>query len=143
MPLDSHVKGSSKSNCFVNANSVNAGVEYRGERMLLPGDLESPGLDDLLAEPPYDCDVLMAPHHGSRRSDPPGFAAWCTAEWVVFSSDSRVPADVVRTYQRADARVFTTGEVGAVEVSLGDAGVLVTSWREPPSELPDGIPEHE
>jgi competence protein ComEC len=47
-------------------------VEYQGRRLLLPGDLESPGLDELLAESPLDCDVLLAPHHGSLQSDPPG-----------------------------------------------------------------------
>jgi competence protein ComEC len=123
-----------------NANSVTLGVEYCGKKMLLPGDLESPGLDDLMAEEPYDCDVLMAPHHGSRRSDPPGFAAWCTPEWVVFSGDSHVPADVERTYARAGARVFTTGKVGAVEVSLGDAPIQVLTWLTspmPPRESPN------
>ena len=54
-------------------------VEYRGRRILLPGDLEPPGLDDVLAEEPRPCDVLMAPHHGSRQSNSPELAAWCTA----------------------------------------------------------------
>jgi competence protein ComEC len=112
-----------------NANSVTLGVEYRGKKMLLPGDLEKPGLDDLMAELPYDCDVLMAPHHGSRRSDPPGFAAWCTPEWVVFSGDSHVPTDVERTYAATGAQVFTTGKVGAVEISLGEAPIKVSTWR--------------
>jgi competence protein ComEC len=119
-----------------NANSVTVGVDYHGKKMLLPGDLERPGLDDLLAEEPYDCDVLMAPHHGSRRSDPPGFAAWCTPEYVVFSGDSRVPADVERTYQRAGAKVFTTGKVGEVEVSLSNEGVSVSMWHAPRTGTP-------
>src|SRR6185369_9808510 len=68
-----------------NANSVVLAIEYAGRRILLTGDLESPGLDDVMAEEPYDCDVLLAPHHGSRRSDPPGFAAWSTPKWVVLS----------------------------------------------------------
>ena len=106
---------------------------YRVKKMLLPGDLESPGLNDLMAEEPYDCDVLMAPHHGSRGSDPPGFAAWCTPEYVVFSSDARVPADVERTYAQAGARVFTTGKVGMVELSLSEAPIQVSTWL--PTEL--------
>jgi competence protein ComEC len=108
-----------------NANSVTLGVEYRGKKMLLPGDLEKPGLDDLMAELPYDCDVLMAPHHGSRGSDPPGFAAWCTPERVVFSGDSHVPADVERTYSQAGAQVFTTGKLGTVEFLLDDGPITV------------------
>ena len=55
-----------------NSNSVVLDIQYRGRRLLLPGDLESPGLDELLAETPLDCDVVLAPHHGSMRSDPPG-----------------------------------------------------------------------
>jgi hypothetical protein len=39
---------------------------------MLRQDLESPGLDDVMAEAPYDCDLLLAPHHGSAFSDPPG-----------------------------------------------------------------------
>ena len=72
-----------------NSNSVVLDIEYRGRRFLFPGDLESPGLDELLAETPLDCDVVLAPHHGSMRSDPPGFAAWSTPEWVIISGDSR------------------------------------------------------
>ena len=72
-----------------NANSLVLAVEYRGRRIVLPGDLESPGLDDMLAEEPRRCEVLMAPHHGSRKSNSPGLAAWCRPRWVVFSGDGR------------------------------------------------------
>ena len=72
-----------------NSNSVVLEVDYRGRRLLLPGDLESPGLDELLAEDPVDCDVVLAPHHGSAQSDPPGFVAWTTPEWTIISGDSR------------------------------------------------------
>jgi competence protein ComEC len=101
-----------------NANSVTLAVEYAGYRILLPGDLESPGLDDVMAELPYDCDVLLAPHHGSRQSDPPGFAAWSTPEWVVISGGFAAEPDVRATYQRAGARVLNTGQAGAVLFSI-------------------------
>jgi competence protein ComEC len=55
-----------------NANSIVLAVDYQDREVLLPGDLESPGLDDVLAEEPRHCDVLMAPHHGSRQSHVPG-----------------------------------------------------------------------
>jgi hypothetical protein len=38
-----------------------------------------------MEDPGLDCDIVLAPHHGSELSDPPGFAAWCTPEWVVMS----------------------------------------------------------
>jgi competence protein ComEC len=114
-----------------NANSLTMGVEYAGRRVLLPGDLESPGIDDLMAEVPYDCDVLLAPHHGSRRSDPPGFAAWTTPELVVISSGGRDQiGPVVHTYEGAGALVFATNEVGTVRFSITpDSDLQTTTWR--------------
>jgi competence protein ComEC len=55
-----------------NANSVVLLVESRGRRPLLTGDLEGVGLERLLARPAVRCDVLLAPHHGSVRSNPAG-----------------------------------------------------------------------
>jgi competence protein ComEC len=112
-----------------NANSITLAVEHAGHRVLLPGDLETPGLEDVMAELPYDCDVLLAPHHGSRRSDPPGFAAWSTPNWVVISGgggDEVRP--VVQTYESAGANVMLTNERGAVRFSLHDGPIEIASW---------------
>jgi competence protein ComEC len=112
-----------------NANSITLAVEYIGRRLLLPGDLETPGLEDVMAELPYDCDVLMAPHHGSRRSDPPGFAAWSSPEWVVISGGSDADPGVRRTYRSAGAEVLNTGEVGAVDFYIQRDQIQVATWR--------------
>ncbi len=114
-----------------NANSITLGVEYAGCRILLPGDLESPGIDDVMAEAPYDCNILLAPHHGSRRSDPPGFAAWSTPEWVVLSGGGgEEAAPVIRTYKEAGARVLVTNEVGAVQFKVQpDSHLQMTTFR--------------
>lgn len=113
-----------------NANSITLAVEYARRRLLLPGDLETPGLEDVIAELPVDCDVLMAPHHGSRRSDPPGFAAWSTPEWVVVSGGAAADPGVLRTYRSTGAEVLNTGDVGAVTITLGSTAVDATAWRE-------------
>jgi competence protein ComEC len=115
-----------------NANSVTLTVEYQGRRVLLPGDLESPGLDDVIAELPHDCDVLLAPHHGSRQSDPPGFAAWSTPELVVISgthSDDIKP--VIGTYSRAGAEVVPTHSRGNVRVLLQGHQMAVNTLLAP------------
>jgi competence protein ComEC len=114
-----------------NANSILLNIEFAGYRILLPGDLESPGIETVIAESPLDVDVLMAPHHGSRFSDPPGFAAWCTPDWVVLSGrytagDTRV---TTTSYRGVGAEIFHTAESGAVEFTVGTQGIFCTSFR--------------
>ena len=71
----------------------------------------------------------MAPHHGSRLSDPPGFAAWSTPEWVVISGDADSDAEVEQTYSAAGAKVLNTGKLGAVEFTLSRAAVSASCYR--------------
>lgn len=114
-----------------NANSIVLAIEHRGRRLLLTGDLEPPGLDDVVAELPLDCDAVMAPHHGSAASDPPGFAAWSTPEWTVVSGG---PADrsaaVDAAYRARGSRVLHTADCGAVRVSITASQVSAECWRE-------------
>lgn len=111
-----------------NANSIVLALEYAGRRILLPGDLEPPGLEALLATPPSDCDVLLAPHHGSRRSDPPGFAAWSKPEWVVVSAGRRPDAAVAAAYRQAGARLLPTAARGAVHVVIRPGALEVETF---------------
>jgi competence protein ComEC len=113
-----------------NANSLLVLVEYQGTRILLTGDLESPGIERVMADPPADCDILLAPHHGSANSDPPGFAAWCTPEWVVMSGEQ--PERTLSTnasYNQAGASVVHTALSGAVSFLVDGTGIAVRSHR--------------
>jgi competence protein ComEC len=114
-----------------NANSLLLAVEYAGRRIVLPGDLESPGIEQVIADPPLDCDILLAPHHGSPLSDPPGFAAWCTPEWVVFSGGDRDRTTLSQhSYQRAEAVVRHTAASGAVSFDLRrQTAIKVATFR--------------
>ncbi|MFV1967726.1 MAG: ComEC/Rec2 family competence protein [Pirellulaceae bacterium] len=116
-----------------NANSIVLRVDYRGRILLLPGDLELSGLHTLLAQRPVDCDVAMAPHHGSARSNPSGFAAWARPDWVVISGDVTHDAPRVRdAFHNAGARTLHTGKRGAVQFVFDAEGVHVRSWRDDP-----------
>ena len=102
-----------------NPNSVVLTVEYHGHRILLPGDLDPPGMNDLLAEEPWPCDVLLAPHHGSRRSDPPGLAQWAKPHFVVVSGGLSVDVrQTTASYRKSGATVFHTGESGAIRMKV-------------------------
>ncbi|MGL4512715.1 MAG: ComEC/Rec2 family competence protein [Lacipirellulaceae bacterium] len=121
-PTDLGVMGSD------NANSLVLGVEHAGRRVLVTGDLETPGLEQVLAQEPYDCDVLVAPHHGSERSDPPGLARWSRPEGVVISS-GRPESSVAGAYRLAGAWVANTHDTGGIDVVLNAKGVRSRSWR--------------
>ena len=123
-----------------NANSVVLDVQYRGHRILLPGDLEPPGLDDVVAEEPIDCDVLLVPHHGSRHSNPPGLAAWSTPEWVVISGSHRWDSGPIETtYRTAGSRVLHTADMGAVSVTIDASGMNVDRFLAPRRRRPAHI----
>lgn len=117
-----------------NANSLVLAIEYGGRRILLTGDLETPGLNAVLAEEPLNCDVLLAPHHGSVRSNPPGMVAWCQPEWVVISGGSGGDREgtVERAYAADGATVLHTAERGAVTVIVDAASLEVSAWRQAP-----------
>lgn len=114
-----------------NANSIVLSVEYAGRRVLLTGDLESPGLEDVLAEEPLDCDVLLAPHHGSAFSDPPNFAAWSTPEFTIISGGPRDRLESVSTaYSQRGSQVLHTADDGAVEVTIAPGRFDVECWHQ-------------
>src|SRR5262249_842488 len=104
-----------------NAHSVVLAVEYAGKRMLLPGDLESTGLDDLIAEEPWHTDILLAPHHGSTRSNPPGFSKWCQPEWTIISNseeEASESATIRAAYERTGGHLLNTAAAGAIQIEF-------------------------
>ena len=126
-----------------NANSLVLLLEYQGRRILLTGDLESPGLDDVIAESPLDCDVILAPHHGSLRSNPSAFAAWSTPEWVIISGghgDSRPEFD--RAYEAVGATILSTAECGTISANIAEGKLQIQKLRQPPEETQDRVPQY-
>ena len=130
-----------------NARSLVVELQYRGRRVLLPGDLEGQGLARLLALPPRRCQGLLAPHHGSRNSNPPGLARWCRPRWVVISGPRPrpgEPAPAEAAYRNRGAAVFHTGRHGAVLVELAPGETRLRAflsgqpaWRWGKSEKPN------
>jgi len=120
-----------------NANSIVLRVGYRGRNILLPGDLESPGLEALMAEAPLDCQIVMAPHHGSLRSDPQNFSAWTTPEYVVISGRTGGNVGAVRwAYEHGGAEVTHTAIDGAIRFEISSAGMKRTTHL--PRAVPNG-----
>lgn len=115
-----------------NANSIVLLVEYGGQKLLLPGDLERHGLADVIAEEPIDTAVVMAPHHGSAASNPRGFAQWSGPRFVAISgARSRDASEVVDAYRSYGAEVLQTSHDGALRFTLDDDGrLLAETWSD-------------
>jgi competence protein ComEC len=112
-----------------NAQSIVLSLEYNGCRVLLTGDLEGEGVRQLLAGPPLDCDILMAPHHGSPQSDPAAVVSWSTPEWVVISNGYAAAVNGNAYDSLLGPRALSTAEVGAVRARLSGERVEVRAWR--------------
>jgi competence protein ComEC len=124
-----------------NANSIVLLIEYAGRRILLTGDLDGSGQRALLEQPPRHVDVLLAPHHGSRKANPAALAQWATPSCVVVSADRRIDFKSLRAAYGPDADILSTHEVGAVtfEISregrVGRSTFLATSARRDAANL--------
>ena len=107
-----------------NAASVVLEIEYRNRRILLTGDLDEDGLDDLLRQPALDVDVLLAPHHGAPAASPRELADWAKPEWVIASAPTPVYREELQSRYGPGCRVIMTSETGAVTVEITRDGVL-------------------
>ena len=114
-----------------NSNSIVLEIIYQGRRILLPGDLEAPGLQAVIDKTPCKYDLVMAPHHGSLHSEPHAFSAWSQPDWVVVSSGHGHDVQVVsEVYQEIGAQVLETAKSGAIRFLLDSHSVQALRWRE-------------
>lgn len=121
--------GSDNADSLVLLSTVDA------RRILLTGDVEADGLASILRRPPVNCDVVLAPHHGSSRSNPPGLAQWSLPSWVVVSGTADAAGVVRHAYESVGAQILETTKAGAVTVDvLTDGGIQVATFREVSSE---------
>jgi competence protein ComEC len=115
-----------------NANSLVLAIEYRGRRVLLPGDIEPPGMNDLLAEEPLPCTVLLSPHHGSRLSNSPELATWCKPAWIVLSGDGRWSTpEIDATYRAVGGHTLHTYLDGAITFTFDEKETKVERFLKP------------
>lgn len=124
--------GAAERRAADNEAGIVMAVEAAGRRLLLTGDIEGPAAAAFVAGGPDACDVLVAPHHGSRTSLPPGIAAATQPAAVLVSGQGNESwGDVRAAYATvagiAEANVLQTGDEGAI--ALGIDAVAVTASR--------------
>src|SRR5690606_2967076 len=122
-----------------NANSLVLQIEFAGRSILLTGDLEGDGLDQLMAGRAAEgkVDVLLSPHHGSRAANPQSFARWARPQVVVVSGGNTAPSEFLSSVYDSARHLFTTHEHGAIRLKVDADGSL---WVDPTVDQPGGAP---
>lgn len=117
-----------------NDGSCVLAVTTRAGRLLLTADIGA-GVEAALATPDVRAEVVLVPHHGSRRSSSADFVARSGARIALasagFGNRWGMPADrVVAAWSAAGATLLRTDRDGAVTVSFGTAPGAIVTRRE-------------
>jgi beta-lactamase superfamily II metal-dependent hydrolase len=106
-------------------------VSHHGRSVILPGDVEQQGWDDLASAceargADLSCDVLVASHHGRKSGYPGNGVLERMAPSVVVTSTAKLaPKDDATPLYRAVAdHVLSTRDYGTLRVRLSDGGSL-------------------
>ncbi len=119
-----------------NANSLVLSIEYAGRTILLTGDLERGGLDNLLLLPATHIDILQAPHHGRFAANPRPLAEWASPDWVIVSDGRHDDSEKLKTVYGPRAQVLSTQKHGAITFVIDARGnVKCVPFRETTGEL--------
>jgi competence protein ComEC len=110
-----------------NANSLCVMMEFAGRRILLPGDLEPPGMQMLVAQDATKVDVMMAPHHGSLSAKSEALLDWCAPEIIVISGANRAQSTrVLDAFAAKHRQVLVTARDHAIRIEIARDGSIDT-----------------
>lgn len=113
-----------------NADSIVVEIEYRGKKLLFPGDLEDEGQEKLMQQQSPGFDLLLAPHHGGKGENTPEFSNWAKPKIVIVSSnDAKMQSRLETIYGQAQKIYYTSH--GAIRVEVTAQGNLQSSQWHP------------
>jgi len=117
-----------------NENSLAAVLEFHGQRVCVPADLELEGLDEVLPMLP-ECSVLISPHHGSKYSNPPQLFSRVRPHHVIVSSGNSSGRSHLQQVFPGRPLYFTS-ECGAVQIRITSTGQLrLSTFRSQPGDF--------
>jgi len=115
-----------------NVRSLVLRIDHAGHTLLLTGDLEGLGLAEVVRTPTRPIDVMMAPHHGSRRIDVEGLVKWARPQVIVACQGppltTTAGASPEAAYQKGGGRYLGTWPHGAVTIHSHTSGLMVETY---------------
>jgi competence protein ComEC len=124
-----------------NSRSLVLDIGYRGRHLLLTGDLEQLGLDELVERPPPDPppDVFLSPHHGGRTANPEWLYAWAKPRLVVVSQRpvGVSAGDALAPIERDGIPLMRTWRHGSIRFTWTDSGIAASAFLDDSAGAPD------
>jgi competence protein ComEC len=113
-----------------NARSLVLRVQYADCALLLTGDLEEAGMTRVLGLGDPKIDVLMAPHHGSDKSNIPALAAWAKPRCVVSCQTAPLNEHAcVKMYEKLGIPFMGTWPHGTVTLKHNGREAMMETYR--------------
>ncbi|MGB0654873.1 MAG: ComEC/Rec2 family competence protein [Pirellulales bacterium] len=131
-------RGSKPSEVSDNENSIVLDVTIESKRVLLTGDIEGDSLRALLCSGLPFCDILIAPHHGSKTGLPREIVSEVHPNIVIVSGSGGRDWDFVsrefhQGWNGLRAVLRTAGELppdrGAVSITMSDDMMTIEQFR--------------
>ena len=118
-----------------NNDSVVLLLEYKGRRILLPGDVEARMERRLMEEEPISSDVLKVAHHGSRTSTTAAFLGQVAPQFGIISVGAfkrfgHPHDEVLGTLRTAGVRLYRTDRDGTTTVSTDGHRLDISAYRD-------------
>lgn len=107
-----------------NENSIVIEIEYAGRRILLCGDLEKEGLQQMLSLQHRKVDLLLSPHHGSLASNTRELAEWSQPDRVVVSGSRHSSRRALKERYGDETRILSTHMSGAITIEIDATGTV-------------------
>lgn len=112
-----------------NSDSIVFRISYQNQSVLLTGDIEPPGMEQLSVLKDFPVTVASAPHHGSMGSDPNRFCELAKPQIVVISaSREKLSPTSLSTYQNLVGTSLSTSHRGATRFQFDANGVRWKTW---------------
>ena len=109
--------------------------KFKNDGVLLTGDLETTGINELAMAPsPGPVTLLKIPHHGSRNSDPTllfrKFGAETSFVSVGYNNRYRHPhPSIVNKINNIPSQLFRTDSDGSMRFASKGTGWAITHWK--------------
>jgi len=132
------LSGYGQSETERNSQSCVLLLSYRGQRLLITGDIPMAQERELVRywREALDASVLVVAHHGSASSTGATFLKWVKPRWALISAGwynrfGHPASEVLERLKNADISILNSAEAGSIRVTFREQDITVRPLRGP------------